>query len=41
MKNYNIRIPFNAQNEAKIAVNETLLYQDAAYVIEAFKKSMG
>ncbi|OQP45132.1 hypothetical protein A4H97_32865 [Niastella yeongjuensis] len=39
--NYNIRIGrVNEKNEGFISVNETLLYQDNNYIINAFKKSM-
>jgi threonine aldolase len=38
---YNIRIGrLNDKNERLITVNETLLYQDNNYIINAFKKSM-
>lgn len=38
-KDYNIRMPKpNEQNRTWLTVNETLLYQDAGYVIDAFKK---
>jgi threonine aldolase len=37
---YNIRIPaFNERNEASIWVNDTWLYQDADYIINAFSKT--
>jgi threonine aldolase len=40
-KDFNIRIPRpNDKNRAQLTVNETLLYQDAGYIINAFKKSM-
>jgi threonine aldolase len=40
-KDYNIRMaPPNDKNQSMISVNETLLYQDAAFVINAFKKSV-
>jgi threonine aldolase len=40
--NYNIRIGrVNEKNEGFFSVNETLLYQDNNYIINAFKKSMG
>jgi threonine aldolase len=39
--NYNIRIGrVNEKNEGFFSVNETLLYQDNNYIINAFKKSM-
>jgi len=38
---FNIRIGFfNEKNESSLTVNETLLYQDNNYIINAFKKSM-
>ncbi|MBZ5856134.1 threonine aldolase family protein [Flavihumibacter profundi] len=38
---FNIRIPKPDQNNmAKISVNETLLYQDTSYIIDAFIKSL-
>jgi threonine aldolase len=38
---FNIRIGrFNDKNESFLTVNETLLYQDNNYIINAFKKSM-
>lgn len=38
---YNIRIGgLNEYNQGFLSVNETLLYQDSAYIINAFKKSM-
>lgn len=40
-KDFSIRIPRpNDKNQTQISVNETLLYQDAAYIINAFKKSI-
>ena len=40
-KSFNIKIPpFNNMNETMLTVNETLLYQTADYVIQAFKKSV-
>jgi len=40
-KSYNIKIPaFNNKNESQLTVNETLLYQTADFVIQAFKKSI-
>lgn len=40
-KIYNIRIPsFNKENQTKLMVNETLLYQPSDQVIQAFKKSI-
>lgn len=40
-KDFNIRIPRpNDKNQTQLTVNETLLYQDAGFVINAFKKSM-
>lgn len=39
-KNHNIRMPVNDKNEGRITVNETLLYEDAGYVINAFRKSL-
>lgn len=40
-KEFNIRMPRpNDKNQAWITVNETLLYKDAGYVINAFKKSI-
>lgn len=39
--NFNIRIPRpDAENKTKLTINETLLYQNAPYIINAFKKSM-
>jgi threonine aldolase len=39
--NYNIRIGrMNEKNEGFLTVNETLLYQDNNYIINAFKKSI-
>jgi threonine aldolase len=39
---FNIRLPLpDASNHASITINETLLYQDADYVVDAFKKSIG
>ncbi|HEX6426143.1 MAG TPA: aminotransferase class I/II-fold pyridoxal phosphate-dependent enzyme [Niastella sp.] len=39
-KTYNIRIGgFNDKNEGLLTVNETLLYKDNNYIINAFKKS--
>lgn len=41
-KDYNIWMaPPNDKNLVKISVNETLLYQDSAYVINAFNKARG
>lgn len=39
---YNIRIPLPPDNNSKsfITVNETLLYRDNNYIVEAFKKAM-
>jgi threonine aldolase len=38
---FNIRMPRpNNKNQTHLTVNETLLYQNAAYVIDAFKKSI-
>lgn len=40
-KDFSIRIPRpNDKNQTQLSVNETLLYQDAAYIINAFKKSI-
>ena len=40
-KDFNIRIPRpNDKNQTQLSINETLLYQNAAYVINAFKKSI-
>jgi threonine aldolase len=40
-KNFNIRIPgANDKNRTRFTVNETLLYKDAAYVIDAFNKAI-
>lgn len=40
-KDFSIRIPRpNDKNQTQISVNETLLYQNAAYIINAFKKSI-
>jgi threonine aldolase len=40
-KNYNIRVgAANKENIILLTVNETLLYQDAAYVVNAFKNSI-
>lgn len=40
-KEFNIRIPRpNEKNYTQLTVNETLLYQNAAYVINAFSKSI-
>jgi threonine aldolase len=40
--NHNIRIGrVNEKNEGFLTVNETLLYQDNNYIINAFKKSIG
>lgn len=40
-KEYNIRMPRpNEKNQTLLTVNETLLYQPADYVINAFKKSI-
>lgn len=40
-KSYHIRInPFDSKNESQLTVNETILYQPADYIIEAFKKSI-
>lgn len=40
-KDFNIRMPRpNDKNQAQLMVNETLLHQDAAYIINAFKKSI-
>ncbi|MBO9202423.1 MULTISPECIES: threonine aldolase family protein [Niastella] len=40
--NYNIRIGrVNEKNEGFLTVNETLLYQDNNYIINAFKKCIG
>jgi threonine aldolase len=40
-KDFNIRIPRpNDKNQTQLSVNETLLYQNAAYIINAFKKSI-
>jgi threonine aldolase len=40
-KDFGIRIPRpNDKNQTQISVNETLLYQHAAYIINAFKKSI-
>lgn len=39
--NFNIRMPMpDAGNKALITVNETLLYRDVEFVVEAFKKSV-
>lgn len=41
-KTFNIRIGgFNDKNEGFLTVNETLLYQDNNYIINAFRKSVG
>lgn len=38
---YNIRIPgANSQNVSQLTVNETLLYQSADYIVNAFSKSI-
>ncbi len=40
-KDFNIKIPgLNDQNQTHLTVNETLLYQNADYIIDSFKKSM-
>lgn len=40
-KEFNIRMPRpNNKNQTQLTVNETLLYQSADYIINAFKKSM-
>ena len=40
-KSFNIKMPpMNKMNETMLTVNETLLYQTADYVIQAFKKSV-
>jgi threonine aldolase len=40
-KDFNIRIPRpNDKNQTQLSVNETLLYQNAAYIINAFRKSI-
>lgn len=40
-KMYNIKMPRpNEHNHTQLTLNETVLYQPAAYVIDAFKKSM-
>lgn len=40
-KEFNIRMPRpNDKNHTQLTVNETLLYQNAAYIINAFKKSI-
>jgi len=40
-KEFNIRMPRpNDKNQTQLAVNETLLYQNADYIINAFKKSI-
>lgn len=40
-KEFNIRMPRpNDKNLSQLSVNETLLYQNAAYIINAFKKSI-
>lgn len=40
-KEFNIRMPRpNDKNQTQLSVNETLLYQNAAYIINAFKKSI-
>lgn len=40
-KDFNIRIPgLNDQNQTQLTVNETLLYQNADYIVNSFKKSM-
>jgi len=40
-KEFNIRMPRpNDKNQTQLTVNETLLYQPADYIINAFKKSM-
>ncbi len=36
-KDFNIRIPGLRENKTRLTVNETILYKDAAYVINAFK----
>jgi threonine aldolase len=39
---FNIRMPHpNQNNQAQISVNETLLYKEPAYIINAFEKAMG
>lgn len=41
-KEYNIRMPRpDEKNHTLVSVNETLLYQPAAYIIQAFAKSIG
>ncbi len=38
---FNIRMPMpNSANEGTIMINETLLYQPVAYIVNAFKKSL-
>jgi threonine aldolase len=40
-KNYHIRIaPFNKQNETKIFINETILYQSTANLSDSFSKAL-
>jgi threonine aldolase len=40
-KDFNIRMPRpNDKNQTQLTVNETLLYQDVTYIINAFKKSI-
>jgi threonine aldolase len=40
-KTYQIKIPpFNANKQGQLTVNETILYQPADYIIEAFRKSI-
>ena len=40
-KSYHIRInPFDANNQSQLTINETILYQPADYIIDAFKKSI-
>lgn len=40
--NYNIRIPFpDSNNKVFLTVNETLLYRDNSFIVDAFKKTIG
>lgn len=41
-KEFNIKMPQpNENNQSLLTVNETILHQNPAYIIDAFKKSMG
>lgn len=37
---FNIRIPMSDTNKVFITVNETLLYRDNNFIVEAFKKAI-